>query len=244
MREKTLNWQLVIDLVCLALLAIGLLRQIVPQNYQAPDFTHTYDAALAMRHGDNLYAPALAWVESYAPGNPFTDQYFYAPTFALLLMPLTFLPYQTALSVWGVCLLALLFGSVYALLRSTGSRPRLVDVLVLTTAASFMSAVRAEYFLGQANLFMVACICAAVWARQAQRPGLAGTLLALAFVTKPMLLLIGIYLLWKREFRLFFGTVAGFLVLFLTPFLWLGRRVLGDLLILWHFYSTRYLSFT
>jgi hypothetical protein len=240
---QVLTWRVVVGLLCLAVLIVGLFRQIAPQPFQAPDFANTYRAAQALREGSDLYAPALAWVEAYKPGEPLKDQYFYAPTYALLLTPLTLLPYQAAIEVWGVCLLAFLCLAVYALLSSAGPPPSLVLVLLVTAALSIMSAVRAEYFLGQANLFMLACICTAIWARQAERPGLAGLLLALALVTKPMLLLISVYLLWKREFKFAFTTIAGFLVLLLTPFLWLGRQVLGNLLTLWHFYSTQYLSF-
>jgi hypothetical protein len=237
-------WRFLVGLACLTVLILGLYRQVAPQPYQAPDFLHTYSAAQALREGNDLYAPALAWVETYRLGQPLTNQYFYAPTYALLLTPLTFLPYQAAIAVWGVCLLGFLCLAVYALFRTAGAPPSLVLVLIVATAASIMSAVRAEYFLGQANLFMLACICTAIWARQADRPGLAGILLALALVTKPMLLLISAYLLWKREFKFAITTIIGFLILLLTPFLWLGRNVLATLLTLWHFYSTQYLSFS
>ncbi|HEX8966527.1 MAG TPA: glycosyltransferase family 87 protein, partial [Chloroflexota bacterium] len=236
-------WRVGFGLACLGVLALGVFRQIAPRSYQGPDFIHTYDAALAMRLGQNPYTQALAWVEAYAPGAPLTDQHFYAPTFAILLTPLTFLPYQTALVVWGVCISVFLCVAIYALLCSGGSRPSLLVVLASITAASLMSAVRAEYFLGQANLFMLACICVAVWARQARLPGVAGVLLALALATKPMLLPVVILLLWKREFRFAAATLASFVSLVLGPFLWLGHQVLGDLLMLWHFYSTQYLSF-
>ena len=236
-------WQFLVALACLTVLILGLYRQVAPQPYQAPDFLHTYSAAEALRDGKNLYAPALSWVETYQQGQPLTNQYFYAPTYALLLTPLTFLPYQAAIAVWGVCLLVFLFLAVYALFRSVGPPPSLVLVLLVAMIASLMSAVRAEYFLGQANLFMLACICTAIWARQAERPGLAGMFLALALVTKPMLLLISAYLLWKREFKFALTTIVGFLVLLVTPFLWLGPTALANLLTLWNFYSTRYLSF-
>jgi Glycosyltransferase family 87 len=238
------SWRILVGLVSVTVLILGLYRQVAPQPYQAPDFSHTYRASQALRDGSDLYAPALSWVETYQLGQPLTNQYFYAPTYALLLTPLTFLPYQAAIAVWGGCLLVFLCVAVYALFRSTGPPPSLVLVLVVAAAASLMSAVRAEYFLGQANLFMLACICTAIWARQAERPGLAGIFLALALVTKPMLLLISAYLLWKREFKFALTTIAGFLVLLLTPFLWLGRNVLANLLTLWHFYSTQYLSFS
>jgi hypothetical protein len=237
-------WRFVVGLLCLTVLVLGLFRQIAPQPYQAPDFANTYRAAQALRDGSNLYEPALAWVATYKRGQKLTDQYFYAPTYALLLTPLTFLPYQTAIMVWGVCLLAFLLMAIYALFRAAAPHAPLVSVLLVATAASLMSAVRAEYFLGQANLFMLACICTAIWARLSERHILAGCLLALALVTKPMLLLISAYLLWKREFKFALTTIAGFFVLLLTPFLWLGRDVLNNLLTLWRFYSSQYLSFS
>jgi hypothetical protein len=226
------------------ILAAGLFRQIAPQPYQAPDFSNTYRAAQALREGRNLYIPALTWVDTYKRGQQLTDQYFYAPTYALLLTPLTMLSYQAAITVWGVFLLAFLCISVYALFRAAAPPAPVVIVLLVATAVSLMSAVRAEYFLGQANLFMLACICVALWARQASRPLLAGCLLALALVTKPMLLLVSVYLLWKREYTFALTTVVGFFVLLLAPFLWLGRAVLNNLFTLWRFYSTQYLSFS
>jgi hypothetical protein len=236
--------QRVVGVVCLVVLVLGLFRQIAPQPYQAPDFSHTYKAAEALRDGQNLYAPALAWVDTYKRGQALTDQYFYAPTYALLLTPLTLLPYQTAIAVWGVCLLLFLVLAVYALFRSAGPPASVALVLLVAAAASLMSAVRAEYFLGQANLFMLACICTAIWVRQTERPGLAGVLLALALVTKPMLLLISVFLLWKREFKFALTMIAGFLLLLLAPFIWLGRDALNNLLTLWRFYSSQYLSFS
>jgi hypothetical protein len=241
--RATLGWQLVVSVICLAIMMLGLYRQVAPQPYQAPDFSHTYKASRALRDGTNVYAPALAWVDTYQRGQPFKDQYFYAPTYALLLTPLTLLPYQTAIEAWGMCLLIFLCVAVYGLFRASGESPPVFIVLLVATAASITSAVRAEYFLGQANLFMLCCMCLAIWARQANRPGLGGGLLALALVTKPMLALITAYFLWKREFKFAFTTVVGFLILLLAPFLWLGREALENLLTLWRFYSSQYLSF-
>jgi Glycosyltransferase family 87 len=238
------HWQALVSLVCLAVIVAGVYRQVAPQPLQGPDFIHTYDAALAVRHGQNPYVTATAWVSGYTPGSILENQYFYAPTYALLLSPLTFLPYQAALTLWGVIIGGLLFVTVYALARSIGWRPSAMGFLLLVTAASIMTAVRAELFLGQANLFMVACICLAFWARQAGHSRLAGVLLALACVTKPMLLAVAVFLLWKREFKFAAATFVGFAALLLLPFVWIGTHALGDLLGLWQFYSNQYLSFS
>ena len=239
-----LNWKFVVGVLSLFVILLGLYRQVSPQPYQAPDFHNTYRASTALRDGTNVYEHALAWVNGYKRGDKLTDQYFYAPTYAMLLIPLTYLPYQTAIAVWGTCLAFFLCLAIYALFRAAGGDAPIWLVLLVAAAASMMSAVRAEYFLGQANLFMLACMCLAIWARQAQRPLLAGALLALALVTKPMLLLIAGFLFWKREFKFAFATVGGFAVLLLAPFAWLGAEAFGHLLKLWRFYGSQYLSFS
>jgi hypothetical protein len=239
-----LDWRFGIGLLSVVILIGGLYRQVAPQPYQAPDFHNTYRASTALRDGTDVYEHALAWVDGYKRGDKLTDQYFYAPTYAILLIPLTYLPYQTAIVVWGSCLACFLCIAIYALFRAAGERPGLWLVLLIAAAASVMGAVRAEYFLGQANLFMLACLCTAILARQSQRPLLAGALLALALVTKPMLLLIAGFLFWKREFKFAFATVGAFAVLLLAPFLWLGSDALGHLLKLWRFYGSQYLSFS
>jgi hypothetical protein len=239
--------RVLISLVCLLVLASGLFRQIMPQPFNGVDFVHAYEAAVAVRDGHNPYEAAAAWIQNYKPGDLLEnhlDFYTYAPTYALLLVPLTLLPYQAALTLWGLCIAAFLFLAIYALLRSTGVRPSLTLLLVLVTAESLTTAVRAEVFLGQANLFLVACVCTAIWVRQERRPGLAGLLLALALVTKPTLLIIVFFLLWKREFKFAFVSVAGFIGLLLLPFAWLGGQTAGDLLIVWRFFSSQYLTFT
>lgn len=239
--------RVLISLVCLLVLASGLFRQIMPQPFNGVDFVHAYEAAVAVRDGQNPYAASAAWIQGYKPGDLLEnhlDFYTYAPTYALLLVPLTLLPYPAALTLWGLCIAAFLFLAIYALLRSTGARPSLTLLLVLVTAESLTTAVRAEVFLGQANLFLVACVCTAIWVRQERRPGLAGLLLALALVTKPTLLIIVVFLLWKREFKFAFVAVAGFVGLLLLPFAWLGGQTAGDLLTVWRFFSSQYLTFT
>ncbi len=239
-----LDWTFGVGLLSVVILIGGLYRQVAPQPYQAPDFHNTYRASTALRDGTNVYEHALAWVDGYKRGDKLTDQYFYAPMYAMLLIPLTYLPYQVAIAVWGTCLATFMCIAIYALFRAVGERPPVWLVLLVAAAASIMSAVRAEYFLGQANLFMLACMCTAIWARQARRPLLAGALLALALVTKPMLLLIAGFLLWKREFKFAFATIGGFAFLLLAPFLWLGSEAFGHLLKLWRFYGSQYLSFS
>ncbi|MBV9171200.1 MAG: DUF2029 domain-containing protein [Chloroflexi bacterium] len=161
----------------------------------------------------------------------------------MLLTPLTLLPYNTAVDAWAVCSFALLCIAMYALVRSTGASVSVAQLLLLVTGASLMSSVRTDLFAGNANAFLAACLCAAIWLRQARRPGLAGVLLALAGVTKPMLLGIVVFLLWKREFKFALSSLATFVLLLLVPFLWIGERPFVDMVTVWQFWSSHFLSF-
>ncbi|MBV9359591.1 MAG: DUF2029 domain-containing protein [Chloroflexi bacterium] len=198
---------------------------------------------MAIREGANPYQAAAAWVRAYRLGDPLLNYYYYPPTYAALLVPLTFLPFERAVSLWGLCIAGFLVVSVYALLRIGGSRPSLVGLLTLVTAASLTTAVREELFLGQANLFMLACVCGGLWAHLQRRTWLAAVLLGLAFTTKPMLLILLVFLLWKREFALVSRALVATLGLFLVPFMRLGVGALGDLTVLWNFWSTKYIAF-
>ncbi len=235
--------RLLLILACLALVGAGVLREIAPQPLQGTDFIHAYQAARAIRDGVDPYQAAVAWVRTYQLGDPLLNYYYYPPTYAALLVPLTFLPFERAVSLWGLCIAGFLVFSVYALLRSGGSRPSLVVLLTLVTAASLTTSVREELFLGQANLFMLACVCGGLWAHLERRTWLAALLLGLAFTTKPMLLVLLAFLLWKREFALVSRALIATLALFLVPFVRLGSAAFGDLTVLWSFWSTRYVAF-
>src|SRR5438128_1725154 len=125
---STRKWQILIVAVCLAVLAVGTVRQLIPQTEYliAYDFQHDREAALALRHGENPYAEAIDWLESYTPGSDLKSYYVYAPPLGLLFIPLTFVPLQTAIIVWGACNLSFLFLTVYALARAAGWRPSIV----------------------------------------------------------------------------------------------------------------------
>ena len=148
----------------------------------------------------------------------------YAPFFALLIVPFTVVPWEISHQIWGLVNVVFLVGAIYALLRSMGERPSVLAMLVLTTAASLIGVVRLEFYWGQADILVLFLLCAALWARQAGHPVLAGILLAIACVTKPPMLLFAAYLLWKREYRFVATTVVGFLAFLLVPFLFLGGR--------------------
>jgi hypothetical protein len=239
-------WSLVVGTASLLVLAIGVYKQIHPQ-YLSPDtsdfFTY-YQAALAVRSGANPFAPVIAWIHGYAPGDPLLPVYYvYAPIFALMLVPLTLVPVETANLIWGLLNTAFLFGAIYTFLRFARERVTLLKVLLLTTAASLFSVIRLELYWGQADILLLFLLCAALWAGRARRSFLAGALLAVACVIKPPMLILVAFLLWKREYRFALAAAGGFVLLLLGPFFFLGADVLRDQLTIWSFWSSQYAAF-
>lgn len=215
------------------------------------DFYAYYHSALALQHGIAPYGPLAAWIRAYVPGqplDPFTTaaclhgrlEFAFTPIFGLLFIPFTWLPYGAALVVWDACELLLLCAAIYAFLRAAGIAPSPLHMLVLADVAMFAGPFRFVLYYAQADIFLLACICAALWARTRGRPVLAGLLLALACASEPALLALVALLLWKREWRFALVALGSALILILAPFLWLGGKALGDLVLIWRFYANLY----
>ena len=239
-------WHYVLAILCVLLLAGGLYWEVRTPRSQmlSYDFYSYYTAALDVRNGINPFAPVAAWIHSYQPGQPFVASYYvYAPFFALVMTPFTFLPFRAAFLAWSLCNAIMLYGSVAFLVRAAGARLPQFQMLLLTLCASLLSMVRLEYNWGQADIFLLFFVCAAFYVRQREHATSAGLLLALACVTKPPLLLFVPFLLWKREFRFAMATALGFLLMLFVPFLLLGRQALLDQLLIWQFWSNQYVSF-
>jgi glycosyltransferase involved in cell wall biosynthesis len=238
-----------VGVACLMVIAFGFARQY--RTYTFPgatitssDFFSYYQAAQAVRHGVNPFVSVAAWIQSYTAGSPLRASYYvYAPFFALLVVPFTFVPFPLAFALWGVANVAFVIGAVYCLLSVAGMRISRTSVLVFAAAVSLLSTVRLEFNWGQADIFLLFLIAAAFWLRQVRGAGVAGVLLAIACVTKPPLLALLVFLLWKREFKFAVVASVGSLAMLFVPFLWLGGQAFNDQIAIWRFWSTQYVSF-
>lgn len=245
-RFDTAGWRRALGTGCVAVLCYALVRQLTHQGFSlaGSDLSTYYSAALAVRSGANPFIPVANWIAGYQPGQDLMATYYvYAPLFALLLVPLTYLPLSVAFVIWGIGNVAFLPGTIYCLARAAGVHMRALEILAVAATCSLLSTVRIELSWGQSDIFLLFLLAAALAAHQSSRPGFAGVLLAVACVTKPPLLLLVGFLLWKRELRFAVTTVAGFLVLLLTPFVWLGGQALRDQIAIWRFWSDQYLPF-
>ena len=240
------TWRILACAVCLAILAVVLYKELRVSDYflRGSDFYSYYQAALDVRGGINPLAPVAGWIHGYHTGEPFVASYFvYTPFFALMLIPFTLLPFALAFALWGICNIVILFGAIYGAQRAAGLRFTLVSTLALTTIAALLPPVRFELTWGQADIFVLFMLSTAVWARLENHPSLGGMLLAIACVTKPQLLLVVVFLLWKRELKFAGAALVAFPLLLLAPILWLGSQALADQLTVWQFWSNAYLPF-
>jgi hypothetical protein len=216
-------------------------------RFDGVDFKSFYGATQDLRAGRDPYTAALAFIHSYAASPSAalfaTKAYAYAPIFAIVFLPFSFLSGSAALAVWDVLQIGFLVGIVYACLRVAGVRPNAGVVLLLAGAFALTQPVHKEWFLGQTDVFIACVIATSLWARQARHPVLAGVLLGFACAVKPAFILLIPFLLWKREFRYSLVSGASTLVLYFAPFLFLSSRILSNQLTVWRFWSSQFVAF-
>jgi hypothetical protein len=239
-------WAVPISVLVIAAAALYVMRY-GAARFGWADFRTFYLAGVDVRAGGNPYLGAISFIHAYTPtgnGSYWTTQvYVYAPFFAYLMVPLTLLPHWGALTAWDLLNVAFLVFSVYAALRAAGLRPGAAMLLVLAAASAVTLPVHREWDLGQSDLLVMALICAALWLRSAGRAGLAGVVLGAGCAVKPELLLLALFLLWRRDFRFALAATLSTVVLGLAPFLLLGQRAWSDFWTAWSFWSDQYLPF-
>jgi hypothetical protein len=186
-----------------------------------PDFEVYWRAAARAAHAEPLYR---------ASDGHF--QFKYLPAFAVLAIPLGFLPLQIAKLLW----FTISVGLVVLLLALNTRLPSELRLparwLVFFTVIVFGKFYAHELVLGQVNLlFAVLVVLAIVWLRGGRDAG-AGLLFALALVVKPYAVIFAPWLATRRNRTALVTMMTGLLVLLLLPaakYGWDGNlRLLGD----------------
>jgi alpha-1,2-mannosyltransferase len=221
-------------------------------RYGAPrfawvDFRSFYQAGQDVRAGRDPYLGAISFIHAYIPaGNGTywtTVAYIYAPFFALLTVSLSLLSPYGALTTWDVLNILFLVVAVYAALRATGLYPGWGMLLLLGALSAVTQPVHSEWNFGQTDVFLMALLCTALWARSAGRGLLGGLLLGAACAVKPELLLLALLLLWRRDFRFALATIVSAVVLGFAPFLVLSPRAWNDFWTAWGFWANQFVAF-
>ncbi len=175
------------------------------------DFRVYYDAAQLLLHQQPLYQGTGGMV------------YLYPPLLAQLLAPLVAAAsYQTVWVIWFIVNTALLIATIALLSRSVRGR----WLWVITPL--FLPVLEA-YAVGQVTIILLVLFAGAWMAIKRDRRILAGILLALAAWLKVFPALVIVYFLWKRDWRVIGGAVAGGIVLALVQIAISGPAMLLDM---------------
>lgn len=176
-------------------------------EYVGGDFDAYVSGAMKLRdEPDELYA----WTSTGARA----AHYIYPPFLAALIVPLTWLPRDVALSIWMLIELT----SAGALLCHMRAKPR--TELMLATAVLLVPLVH-DLYCGQVNMLVLFCVVVAARALEKRRDARAGALLAVAALIKVLPILLLVPLLVTGRFRLLLGFLPAMLCGMLLPSVWL-----------------------
>jgi hypothetical protein len=147
-----------------------------------------------------------------------------SPIMALMLRPLAELPPVVGALIWFYLKVGLAGAAFWACVRMIESGgmpfPAIAKAAVLLLCASPLIG---DLQHGNINILILFLVTAGLYAFHRGRDGLAGMLLALAICCKVTPALFVFYFLWKRQWKLLAGCMAGMLLfLFFIPGLCLG----------------------
>ena len=146
----------------------------------------------------------------------------YLPAFAVLAVPLAWLPLDAAKIAWFTVSAALLGAFIALSLAMLPERRRAAWVIATAVVVAMAKFYGHELVLGQANLLLGAIVTAAVVALQRGKEGTSGALFGLAVVIKPYAVLFLPWLAAIRRVRSLGTAIAGVSAALLLPALFYG----------------------
>lgn len=174
----------------------------------APDFSVFYNAALDIVHGQNPYLDAKLFTGVVYP-----------PISLLFFLPLTWLPYSTAQLIWlGLSFLALLGGIYLSCIICFGNFSwRLFLSFLAFSLLAFPT--KFTFGMGQSNLvaFFLLLLAFCFW--QNKKQILAGLLLSIVCLLKPIFVFFLLFFLFKKSWLTIFTASITVIILFLGSFL-------------------------
>jgi alpha-1,2-mannosyltransferase len=184
------------------------------------DFEAYYNGALAFRYKVPIYQTMVDFF-NLGPGRyegplPFV----YPPCLAIFLSPLAYLSFDTAAFVWLSINQCLFFSGVYLLFRTISRKYSPVEAVVMIFVFMNFTPMFVDYLVGQCNGILFFFIAAGLYCYRSNKPIYAGVAIALACAMKVIPMLLLVYALWKRQFKVFLagsltlGLIFGYCLLF------------------------------
>ena len=172
----------------------------VPQTWKH-DFLGFYSASYFARHGmlDKLYDPATLgqFQQSIAHENPYVIPFSRPRFYALILSPLSLLPYRTAFAIWVSCQTALLLGCWAWFAARFGP-----DALIM---AAFFFPAGISIGHGQDAVLLLALAIASYAAFERKSQVLAGIVIGCMLFKFHLILLLPVAMLVQRRWKMLRG---------------------------------------
>lgn len=182
---------------------------------QGGDFQTYYIAAAMLRAGEDMYdhRRALQFTAAHSSvAYPEVQYYLYPPLLAIVLSPLSTLPYPLAYKVWVVINQIFLAGTLLLLSKSLPMFQRW-SLPILVILAGNMYPFYLSIDIGQINILILLLITAAFASAFQQRMFLAGVMIGIAAMIKiSPLLLIGLFV-FQRQWKAIWGFAASLALL-------------------------------
>lgn len=166
-----------------------ILDSMSPAQANDKDFVQEYVLARALWDGLDTNAPIAQLSEHYElPGLFFAKPHPtpHPPTAGLVLLPLTAFGYLSAVRAWLLVELTCLAASVWLLARTLERPVRFTPVLLVAVLLVAWPPVGLDLILGQLTIPVLLALCGAALALESGRPKLAGVLLGLSLLLKPL----------------------------------------------------------
>jgi hypothetical protein len=187
---------------------------LLPEYLSRKDFLQEYTLARAIADGIDPYLPTDVLAERYLGGLPQTllpHPTPHPPTLGILLLPLALFDYSTAAVLWFGLEIVGWVVSVYLLGRAAGARLSIGVTLGIAAALLMWYPVWVEMAWGQLSLVMLPLLAGAWVALRSGRSALAGVLVGLAMLLKPVPFPLLLLFVLRKDWRALLG--AGSVVL-------------------------------
>ncbi len=190
-------------------------------DYADMDFRIYYDASMALRNGEDMFAP-------WNPDSPLT--YIYPPLLAILFIPLTLLPLETAAATWTIISMLLLAGCLSlgareVIRRFDGAQDvATLPVIILVAILLSLPRIKAEIDQGQVDYLVLIGIIGSL-ALLKRHPFLAGMLLGLVANVKYQTAIFIPLIIIRGWWSALLGFVAGSVGIALSGALVIGWDV-------------------
>ncbi len=186
----------------------GLFR---PLSTSEPDFEAYYNASLAFKHGFPLYEHIIRFFNEGPNIYKGPMPYVYPPCFVLFLSPLAYLSFKQAALVWLLLNHVLFFAGLILLMKAMSRKYSFYQWVTLIFVCMNFTPLFVDYLIGQSNIILFFFLSSGLYFYRSNRDIYAGIALAMAVIIKVIPMLLVVYMLWKRNYKVFSSAILAVL---------------------------------